>query len=250
VGPLPPAVVVRGAWPVGIVGLVAGRLAEEWSRPAVVGANLDGVVRASCRGDGTLDLAAALGSCADLLERHGGHAGAAGFEIAAERWEEFRDRFVGLARALPPADPRPPLRIDLAVPALGVDYALHRELAGLAPCGPGNPDPLVAILGLTAVRVRAANGGHSQLTLRRDRDVLDGIAFGRPDLVESVREGDRLDVVGRLASRAFGGLESLQVEIRDVAPAGWHPDGAAFAGLGSAADRGSATPAGSGGAGP
>ena len=115
------------------------------------------------------------------------------------------------------------LPIDLAVPALDVDYRLYRELAGLAPCGPGNPDPLVAVLGLTVTRVRPATGGHSQLTLRRDRDVLDGIAFGRADLAEIVREGDRLDVVARLTSRTFGGFESLQLEIRDVATAGSHP---------------------------
>jgi single-stranded-DNA-specific exonuclease len=77
-------------------------------------------------------------------------------------------------------------------------------------------------------RVRAATGGHSQLTLRRDRDVLDGIAFGRPDIAEVVREGDRLDVVARLTSRSFGGFESLQLDIRDVALAGSHPEAAAL----------------------
>jgi single-stranded-DNA-specific exonuclease len=112
--------------------------------------------------------------------------------------------------------------IDLAVPALEVDYRLFRELAGLAPYGPGNPDPLVAILGLTVTRVRAATGGHSQLTLKRQLDVLDGIAFGRSDIAEVVEEGDRLDVVARLTSRTFGGFESLQLDIRDVALAGHH----------------------------
>ncbi len=107
---------------------------------------------------------------------------------------------------------------------------LYRELAGLAPCGPGNPDPLVAVLGLTVTRVRAATGGHSQLTLRRDRDVLDGIAFGRPDIAEVVNEGDRLDVVARLTSRQFGGFESLQLDIRDVAASGSHPAAAAILG--------------------
>ena len=110
--------------------------------------------------------------------------------------------------------------VDLALPAADVDYALHRELAALAPCGPGNPDPLIAVLGLTVTRVRAATGGHSQLTLRRERDVLDGIAFGRSDIAETVHEGDRLDVVARLTSRVFGGFESLQLDIRDVATAG------------------------------
>jgi len=117
--------------------------------------------------------------------------------------------------------------VEMALPALEVDYALYRELAGLAPCGPGNADPLVAVLGLTVTRVRAASGGHTQLTLRRGLDVLDGIAFGRADIAEVVREGDRLDVVARLTSRTFGGFESLQLDIRDVATSGSHPHTAA-----------------------
>jgi hypothetical protein len=77
------------------------------------------------------------------------------------------------------------------------------------------------------MRVRAATGGHSQLTLKRERDVLDGIAFGRSDIAETVREGDRLDVVARITSRHFGGFESLQLDIRDVALSGAHPEAAA-----------------------
>jgi len=222
------ATVVRGEWPVGIVGLVASRLAEDLGRPAVVGANLGDVVRASCRSDGSLDLAATLEACADLFVRFGGHAGAAGFELPADRWDAFRERFLDLAGRAGRPDPRPALTVDLALPATAVDYALHRDLGRLSPCGPGNPDPLVAILGLTVTRVRAANGGHSQLTLRRVRDVLDGIAFDRPELAEQVVAGDRVDVVGRLVSRRFAGLETLQIDIRDVAPSGFHPEAAAI----------------------
>jgi single-stranded-DNA-specific exonuclease len=221
------ATVVRGSWSVGIVGLVAARLVEDRGRPAVVGADLGDVVRASCRSDGSLDLGAALERCGDLFVRFGGHAGAAGFEIATERWDEFRERFLALAADTVPPDPRVAITVDLALPAVDIDYALYRELAGLAPCGPGNPDPLVAVLGLTVTRVRAAAGGHSQLTLRRERDVLDGIAFGRADIAETVHEGDRLDVVARLTSRRFGGFESLQLDIRDVASSGSHPQTAA-----------------------
>jgi single-stranded-DNA-specific exonuclease len=217
------ATVVRGPWSVGIVGLVAARLVEDRGRPAVVGADLGDVVRASCRSDGSLDLGATLERCADLFIRYGGHAGAAGFELPTERWDEFRARFLALAAESAPPDPRVSIAIDLALPAIDVDYALFRELAGLAPCGPGNADPLVAVLGMTVTRVRAATGGHSQLTLRRDLDVLDGIAFGRADIAEVVREGDRLDVVARLTSRTFGGFESLQLDIRDVATSGSHP---------------------------
>ncbi len=219
----PAATVVRGDWPVGVIGLVAGRLAEERGRPAVVGTELDGVVRASCRSAGGFDLAAALAACTDLFIRHGGHPGAAGFELASDRWEAFRERFLALVTAaVPPAsDPRPELRVDLVVPGSAVDYAFLAELRRLDPTGPGNPDPLIAVEDLTVTRVRAANGGHAQLTLRKRVEVIDGIAFGRADLVEVVREGDRLDVLARLVTRRFGGYESLQLEIRDVAPAGY-----------------------------
>jgi single-stranded-DNA-specific exonuclease len=216
------AILVRGPWPVGIVGLVASKLVDRTGRPAVVGAELGDMIRGSCRSAAGFDLADALHSCSDLFSRYGGHAGAAGFELPVDRWPAFVERFTRLAAAALPADPRPELHLDLALAASEVDYPLLRELARLAPTGPGNPDPLVAVLGLTVTRVRAATGGHTQLTLRRRVDVLDGIAFGRPDLSETVHEGERLDVVARVVSREFGGFESLQLEIRDVAPAGWH----------------------------
>ena len=152
----PAATVVLGDWPVGVIGLVAGRLADERGRPAVVGTETDGVIRASCRSAAGVDLAAALAECADLFIRHGGHPGAAGFELPVDRWAEFRERFLALVtNAAPPAsDPRPELVVDLVVPAPEVDYAFLAELRRLDPTGPGNPDPLVAVEGLTVTRVR------------------------------------------------------------------------------------------------
>ena len=223
-----PATIVHGPWPVGIVGLVAGRLADERSRPAIVGADLGDLVRASCRGDGSLHLADALSTCDDLLIRHGGHAGAAGFEIAAANWEAFRERFLALAATAVPRDPAPILAVDLALVAADVDYRLLADLARLGPWGVGNPEPNVAVLGLTVTRVREASGGHTQLVLKRRLDVLDGIAFGWPELAATVAEGDRVDVVARLMSRRFGGIESLQLEVRDVAASGHHAEAAAI----------------------
>jgi single-stranded-DNA-specific exonuclease len=222
-GPEAAALIAHGPWPVGIIGLVAGRLADQAGRPAVIGTQVGEVIRASCRGDGRLHLARALAACDDLFVRYGGHAAAAGFELPVDRWDAFAGRFLEIAAGAAPVDPRTTLEVDLALPAAYVDYGLYRDLARLAPCGPGNPDPLVAVLGLTVQRVRAANGGHTQLVLRRERDVIDGIAFGRADLAEGLAAGDRIDVVARLASRVFGGLETLQLEVRDVAPSGSHP---------------------------
>lgn len=213
-----PATLVHGPWPVGIVGLVAGRLADERGRPAIVGADLGSIIRASCRGDGRLDLGAAIAACGDLLLRHGGHAGAAGFELPTERWPAFRERFLPLAAAAAvDAEAIPSLHVDVAIPAKGLDYALLRDLGRLAPAGTGNPEPLVAVLGLQVVRVREASGGHTQVVLKRDLDVVDGIAFGWPELATLISEGERVDIVARIVSRRFGSVESLQLEIRDAA---------------------------------
>ena len=243
-GPDAPAMLLQGPWPVGILGLVAGRLADETGRPTVVGTRLGDVIRASCRSDGRVNLAETLTACGDLLIRYGGHAAAAGFELPADRWDAFAERFLATAAVSSPVDARPPLPVDLALPAAYVDYSLYRDLARLAPCGTGNPEPLVAVLGLTVQRARLANGGHTQLVLRRERDVIDGIAFGRPDLAVALSEGDRGDVVARLASRMFGGMETLQLEIRDVSTSGAHPRAAEV--LARAAGRLDAAPVGPG----
>jgi single-stranded-DNA-specific exonuclease len=220
---LPAALLVRGEWPVGIVGLVAGRLAEDFGRPAVVATTLDpeaGTLRASCRSGGAMNLAETLIACGDLLIRHGGHAAAAGFDIAAERWPEFAARFLRLAAAQARPSGLPELTVDLVLPADSVDYALIREVGLLAPTGPGNPPPMLVVTGLTVLRVRAASGGHTQLVLRRSRDVVDAVAFRRADLLAMLHEGDRIDVVAHPMSRQFGGFESIQLEVIDVAAAG------------------------------
>ena len=220
---LPAALLIRGEWPVGIIGLVAGRLAEELGRPSVVVTFADesaGILRGSCRSPKGFNLAEALISCGDLLDRHGGHAAAAGFDMSVDHWSEFQSRFLALAAAadLPPG--RPELWVDLVVPAAAVDYALVRELALLEPNGPGNPVPVLAVTGLRVVRARSAAGGHTQLVLGRARDVLDAVAFRRPDLATMLRPGDMVDVVARATSRRFGGFESIQMEVLDVAAEG------------------------------
>jgi hypothetical protein len=63
-------------------------------------------------------------------------------------------------------------------------------------------------------------GAHTQITLRKGKDVLDAICFGRVDLQPELNPGAVIDIACRLDSRTFAGLESLQVEVLDVAPAG------------------------------
>jgi single-stranded-DNA-specific exonuclease len=210
--------VLRGAWPVGVVGLVAGRLADEFERPTVVFSTLVEPWRGSARSARGFDLAQAFAGCGDLFERFGGHPAAAGCHLAPERYEAFCERFAAQAPVFVPRTAPRPLRLDLVVRADSADYVLLRELAPLE--AGGEPPAMVGIAGFVVARVRPASGGHTQLTLRRGNEVVDGICFGRADLVDTLAEGAVVDVVARLSSRTFGGREALQLDIRDIGPAG------------------------------
>jgi single-stranded-DNA-specific exonuclease len=241
-----PAVVVAGPWPVGLIGLVAGRLADSHRRPVVVFSTESDPWRGSARSpDGGLDLARAFAACERHFLRFGGHPEAAGCDLRPGAVDEFRSDFLELAARAPAAVAEPPLHVDLAVQALEVDYALFRELELLEPAGTGNPVPRMAVLGATVTRVRPTSGGHVQMTVSKGREVLDVIAFGRPDLAGTVAAGDRVDIVARLASRRFGGYESLQLELVDVGTAGqWQPAASAPAGAAAVRPAGVAGAAG------
>ena len=163
-----PAIVVAGPWPVGLIGLVAGRLAETHRRPVVVFSTDAEPWRGSARApSGGLDLARAFGSCERHFVRYGGHPEAAGCDLLPGAVDAFRADFQALAALAPSAVPQPPLPIDLVVQVLDVDYALFHELERLEPFGAGNP--------------RTARGRP-----RRDRDA-------RPPGLERARADDGLE---------------------------------------------------------
>jgi single-stranded-DNA-specific exonuclease len=135
-------VIVEGQllWHIGVVGIVASRVLQEFYRPTVIIGGEGGEWRGSGRSVAGFDLAAALRECGDLLVRHGGHAMAAGLSIASENLDAFRQRLNELARrALKPDELQPPLRLDAEV---GLDeLTLDRlaELNRLHPTGQKNP---------------------------------------------------------------------------------------------------------------
>ncbi len=135
-------VIVEGQllWHIGVVGIVASRVLQEFYRPTFILGGDAELWRGSGRSVVGFDLAAALRECDDLLVKHGGHAMAAGVTIAPDKVDLFRVRLNEIAkRTLRLEDLQPPLRLDAEVTLSQITLDSLAELEQLKPTGQGNP---------------------------------------------------------------------------------------------------------------
>lgn len=219
------ALLLRGdGWAAGLVGLVAGRLADSLARPVAVATLVDGEVRGSIRGPADFHIAAALEACGAHLTKRGGHAQAGGFSLEPGDWESFATAFAALPRPFP-VDPLVAMElpdrvtIDLVLPARHLDWALVSQIEQLAPYGPGHVEPILAVTGLRLVEARrvGGDGRHLALRLLKGSETFDAIAFGDPVDRPLPAEGDPLDLVGTLERDTFGGIPRLRLRVLDYA---------------------------------
>jgi single-stranded-DNA-specific exonuclease len=217
-----PAIVVEGEkWHVGVVGIVASRLVDQFHRPAVVLATENGSAAGSGRSIPAFHLARALTRCSDLLESHGGHAMAAGVRLKSERIDDFRQRLLEVARReLSLEDLSPTLRTDVEVGLDAVGRPLIEELGRLGPYGVGNPKPLLVFRDLTVLRARCCgkDGAHLQLFLEGSGRRMKAIAFRCGQLSDRLRPGDVIDVVAEPGLNEWNGMVSVELSVRDLDP--------------------------------
>ena len=218
------SVVVWGeGWHPGVLGIVASRISDRLHRPALV-VGLDGERgRGSGRSVPGFHLHRALEKCAPLLERFGGHRGAAGFEIRREKLPELADRLEAEAREeLAPADLVPELQLDLAVPLARADEGLLRQLRHLAPFGRGNGRPLLLSRGVEVRGISRVGeeGDHLRAELvGSEGGRLSAIGFGHGARARNVAKGGRWDVAYELVEDRWRGRRRLQARLRGLRPA-------------------------------
>lgn len=204
----------------GVAGLVAGRLAETFHRPAVVMAAEDGYLVASGRSIPQFDLFAAFTACQDLFVRFGGHSRAAGFTLPVDKLPQLKERMTAIAeevlgvQALEPA-----LDIDAEVKLAGLGGDLARWLSILGPFGPGNPQPLFLSRRLNVLEARTVGNQaqHLRLRLRQDGgEEWPAMAFNQAGRwVPGTRY---LDLVFSVAIDNWRGPEALTLRVQDFRP--------------------------------
>ncbi len=215
-----PILVVGGEdYPSGIAGLIAGRLAEEFYRPAIVYEIKESSASGSARSIPEFDVVGALSQCRDLLQRFGGHPSAAGFALSRDNLEAFGDRLLEIAgRELAGVDLRPHLNIDAAVPLSTVGGKTFRQLERFAPFGQENPVPVFLSRRVAVVDYHpiGASSQHLRLRLRDGRISWKAIAFDLGAMAGEI--APEIDIVYNLVLDRWNGEETLGLNILDFAP--------------------------------
>jgi single-stranded-DNA-specific exonuclease len=207
-------------YPVGIVGLVASRLAEEFYRPTIVIRTGEKISSGSCRSIPEFNIILALNQCSRLLSQFGGHSQAAGFILPTSNLARLKQHLSQLAaEQLAAVDLRPQLDIDAEVSLPELSGDTFRTIQQLAPFGRGNPAPTFLSRRAEVVdcRTMGDNGEHLRLKLKQSGIVWDGVAFRLGNYLAEV--SPHLDIVYNLEVDRWGGEERLRLNILDFVPA-------------------------------
>jgi single-stranded-DNA-specific exonuclease len=174
----PVLVLAQEGWHLGVIGIVASRLAEEYHRPVALVSLTNGQGRGSARSIEGFNLFQGLHACRQALHKYGGHAAAAGFELAAENLPALQDLLEqAFYEQVGPKPPRPTLKVDAQAELPDLNHAFYRHLESLRPFGPGNPAPIVVCLGVECIGSRVVGDRHLRLQLAQGGHVLEAIAF-------------------------------------------------------------------------
>ena len=217
----PQAIVLAGeTWHQGVVGIVASRISEEYSCPTFLVCMDGDHGKASSRSFGGFNLFSALSTLSPLLESYGGHELAAGFTIARDQIDNFREAICALAREYY-ADNlcRTTLDIDCVVKPEILTVAGIDSLAALEPCGNGCPKPVLAMERMYIEKLTIVGGGrHMRLRLRQGRYTLNAIYFSATVQTASVQTGDTVDVAFAPQVNEFRGDRTVQLNVIDIRP--------------------------------
>ena len=207
-------------WHPGIVGLIAGRLTEEYHRPSIIFHERDdGTLVASARSIEPFNIVKAIGGQKELLIRYGGHSQAAGCSLTQENYRAFYENMKTVANdSLLDEHLCDTIEIDCELTPEQITLELKRELDALEPHGIGNERPLFLLRDIPIKRINTVgNGGaHAQIWLGTPGKILKGIAFQQGHLAKKLSDGDVVNVACRLQESTWNGETSVEIEVVDI----------------------------------
>jgi single-stranded-DNA-specific exonuclease len=208
------------SYSIGVIGLVAGKLVDEFYKPAIIISLGPELCQGSCRSITEFDIVSALTECHDLLIAFGGHPLAAGFTVARKNLAQLEERLVDLATdQLGHLELHPEIVIDAELPLSTFSGETFNLIKKLSPFGRGNPQPTFLTRQVEVIECRnfGNQGGWLRLKLKQGNVTWQAVDFGSHKKPEGVPS--RIDIVYNLEKKYWSGEEVLSLNLLDFAPA-------------------------------
>ena len=207
-------------WPLGVIGLAAGKIKDEVNRPVIIISKMGRKVVGSGRSIDEFNLIAALNQVADCFEVYGGHAGAAGFTLKNKKvLDDFKKRILQLAeKALKGKNLIPKLAIEAELDLEDLNWELFDQIEKFEPFGTANPKPLFLVKSLKVENIRqvGSDNKHLKLFLKHEKMIkgFAAIGFGMGERVGDIKYGDTVDVVCEINLNEFNGERKLELRAK------------------------------------
>ena len=208
------------AYEQGVIGLVAGRLVEEFYKPSIVVSKGEAYSKASARSIAGFNIIEFIREELALLVDVGGHPMAAGFTVETSKLTLLEKKLKKRAKELLSEETlKRSIRIDFELPDFLIVQKMFAAIQKLQPFGMKNPEPVFLTKNLIVEDIRLVGNGGKHLKIRlKSKDLktyFEGIAFGMGEQ-NGFKIGDRVDVVYNLSENEWNGNKKLQLKIKDV----------------------------------
>ena len=204
-------------WHHGVIGIVASKITELYFKPSILICFEGEDGKGSGRSIPGFDLHAALCSSSKYLEKYGGHEMAVGLSLKKDKFDDFKKVFEEIAKEANTEEIVPVIKIDKEINLKDITLESVKSLKLLEPFGESNKTPIFIYKNLRIDSIRAlSEGKHLKLTLKDGNTIINAIGFNMGKCSEEYLIGDRVDVIGVLETNVFNGVESVQINMKDM----------------------------------
>jgi single-stranded-DNA-specific exonuclease len=216
-----PKVIIKfsSKWKIGIIGLSAGKLTEEYARPVILLQEKGDILRGSGRSIPGFSLVEALGTQENLLTRYGGHDQAAGLTMDKNNFDKFVTGFIKEANKKLTKKLVKTLKAEIRVKFTEINHKLCQEILMLEPFGKENELPILFLGKIKVVKKRLLGNGEKHLKLwigeNDESELLEAIAFGLGEGSGDLKIGDQIDLLFYLEKNNWNGFNGLQLRVLD-----------------------------------
>ncbi len=224
--PVVPKIIILGSknWPLGVVAIMSGRLAERYRRPSFIYNESAIEIKGSARTIPSFDLVAALKSIAekhaDIFSDFGGHSMAAGFTLALDNLEIFKEELKNLGEKINEEDLIPAIEIDAVLEAGELTPSFWTLYEKLSPFGDGNKEPVFLMEDLEVKDWRPVGNGekHLKMKVAKNEFIFNAIGFNLAEAAKQLDASLKIDMVFHLRQNFWNGQKNIEFHIIDFKP--------------------------------